>query len=302
VVTARESVLELHLSERAEYLLDIAESRLGTVRTLLPPGADGPPFLGMPLTSSTAGTVGAERGHSYSSPHRPIYLGRTSCVGAPDPSSLAIAVSNRRTRVALALPLFREAFEDARSTGRGEWEFALTLRELLAIGLMTTDLRWLVAEGVIAHAVERIEKAKGQRLFDAIPDLAITERSCFVLTVGGVDRINSLALKERSQDNDPHPAAPGLEHPCWDAMRRELTWQGGLVKRFRTPAPCQETILAAFEEEQWPPRIDDPLKGSPLQDPKQRLHDVVRCLNRNQVQRRIRFRRDGTGEGICWDV
>jgi hypothetical protein len=75
-----------------------------------------------------------------------------------------------------------------------------------------------------------------------------------------------------------------------------------LVKQFRLPALNQELILAAFEEEAWPPHIDDPLPNALGQDPKQRLHDTIKRLNRHQVNRLIRFRSDGTGSGIIWEL
>jgi len=51
----------------------------------------------------------------------------------------------------------------------------------------------------------------------------------------------------------------------------------------------------------WPHRIDDPL--SPLGDiePKCRLHDTIKRLNRHHKDRIIHFRGDGTGEGVCWE-
>jgi hypothetical protein len=88
--------------------------------------------------------------------------------------------------------------------------------------------------------------------------------------------------------------------PVWDAVRRHL-WLGPvLVKQFRQPAKNQETILAAFQEECWPPRIDDPLPGGDNQDAQDRLHDTIKRLNRQTV-RLIRFLSDGTGQGILWE-
>ena len=76
---------------------------------------------------------------------------------------------------------------------------------------------------------------------------------------------------------------------------------GGLVvKQFKLPAPNQETILAAFEEEDWPPRIDDPLPPKSNLAGKNRLHDTIKCLNRNHRKRLLRFNGDGTGEGVLW--
>jgi hypothetical protein len=64
----------------------------------------------------------------------------------------------------------------------------------------------------------------------------------------------------------------------------------------------QEAILMAFEEEHWPPRIDDPLPAHPDLLPKRRLHDTIKGLNRKQKNCLIRFMGDGTGEGIRWEL
>jgi hypothetical protein len=58
----------------------------------------------------------------------------------------------------------------------------------------------------------------------------------------------------------------------------------------------------AFEEEHWPPRIDDPLPKNPELLPKRRLHDAIKSLNRNQKRSLIRFMGDGTGEGVRWEL
>ena len=77
---------------------------------------------------------------------------------------------------------------------------------------------------------------------------------------------------------------------------------GTTVKRFRWTAANQETILAAFEEEGWPHRIDDPLPPQPDQDSKRRLSDTIKCLNRKQINQLIHFHGDGTGEGVIWEL
>ena len=76
---------------------------------------------------------------------------------------------------------------------------------------------------------------------------------------------------------------------------------GRIVKRYRVPSPNQEAILAAFQEEGWPHHIDDPLSPLPDQCPKERLHSTIKYLNASQANRLIRFRGDGTGEGIVWE-
>jgi hypothetical protein len=75
-----------------------------------------------------------------------------------------------------------------------------------------------------------------------------------------------------------------------------------VVKQFKVPAANQERILAAFEEDGWPIRIDDPLPPAVEQDPKRRLHDTINSLNRNQKRPLIRFIGDGSGQGIRWQL
>jgi hypothetical protein len=88
--------------------------------------------------------------------------------------------------------------------------------------------------------------------------------------------------------------------PKWDRDRQELRLGDVVVKQFKVPAVNQERILAAFEEEGWPVRIDDPLPPATDQDPKARLHDTIVSLNRNQKHPLIRFYGDGTGQGVRW--
>ena len=80
-----------------------------------------------------------------------------------------------------------------------------------------------------------------------------------------------------------------------------VTIAAEVIKRYRVPAPNQELILSAFQEEGWVPRIDDPLAPQLNQDSKRRLHDTINSLNRNQKQSLIRFLGDGKGEGIRWE-
>jgi hypothetical protein len=59
----------------------------------------------------------------------------------------------------------------------------------------------------------------------------------------------------------PVPGSDGIgsHRPRWDKHLRELWLGPHLIKWFRVPAPDQERILDAFEEEGWPASIDDPL-------------------------------------------
>jgi hypothetical protein len=89
--------------------------------------------------------------------------------------------------------------------------------------------------------------------------------------------------------------------PQWDAEYRALRVGGCVIKEYRVPSTSQEAILTAFQEEAWPHRIHDPLPPLDNIEPKTRLHDTIKRLNRHHKQRLIRFHGDGTGEGVCWD-
>jgi hypothetical protein len=56
----------------------------------------------------------------------------------------------------------------------------------------------------------------------------------------------------------------------------------------------------AFESQHWRPRIDDPLPPALDVVPQQRLHQLVKNLNRALKPHSIRFYADGTGQGVCW--
>jgi hypothetical protein len=97
--------------------------------------------------------------------------------------------------------------------------------------------------------------------------------------------------------NSSHP--PGLV-PFWNVELRELHLGNILIKRFRRPARNQETILAAFQEDGWPRRIDSPLPSCEDTSAVDRLHDGVKKLNR-QTRGLLRFRSDGLGQGVLWE-
>ena len=211
----------------------------------------------------------------------------------------------RQDRFAVALCLLRDAVSDARAIACDVWEFAVGIDELLAAGLRSTDLRWLLAHGLVEHAVEEPQPNAPRRQFRQIANLSFTPLASFVLTPTGEAVVR--AWGERGEMMGPwagSPDTPGRQGnsliPVWDSNTRELFFGGQLVKCFRTPAANQELILTVFEEEGWPKRMDDPLTGSSGHDPKQRLHDAVNRLNRNQMNSLVRFFRDGTGQGICW--
>ncbi len=127
--------------------------------------------------------------------------------------------------------------------------------------------------------------------------------SRFIISELGLKMLSCHQSLETPKDIEEY-SKPVLEasKPHWDCDRHELIVSGSVVKRFRWPAANQETILGVFEEEHWPSRIDDPLPRTNGLDPKRRLADTIKCLNRNQHSNLLKFRGDGTGEGVLWDI
>ena len=111
-----------------------------------------------------------------------------------------------------------------------------------------------------------------------------------------------------------HPPQPllstsdeGDHHPHWDTERRELSFNGQLVKAYRLQATSQQAVIEAFAEQQWPRQIANPLpaarRGAPPGLRRRRLNDCLRNLNRAQKGAvRIRFKGNGTGAEIIWEV
>ena len=217
------------------------------------------------------------------------------------------ATSAPINRLSDALAELLKAFEYAGDTRRGVWDFAVEASLLRRIGLTPSDFRWLTCKGYVEHARDVTESDSKSRNFVPDAELAFTKRSCFVLTAEGAAFARHLLYGDAEHNGEP---ALHLLHdervstpptPTWDANLHELTVGLVLVKRFKWPALNQETLLAAFQEEGWPLRIDDPLAPQPEQDSKRRLHDTIKSLNRNQRHRLLRFKGDGTGEGVRWE-
>jgi len=205
-----------------------------------------------------------------------------------------------------ALRLLRKASDAASKQARDIWQFAVEIERLYAVGLGNTDLRQLLCLGYLEHARERTTARAAQRIFQPLGTLVLPERTCFVLTTHG--RELASALDADTNEVIAVPAERPTTHcwlkgvPRWDSERRQLWWQDRLIKEFRRPAGNQETVLSALEEESWPARMDDPLPPKRHIDPKVRLHDTIKSLNRHHIHSLIFFRGDGSGKGVIWTI
>ena len=223
------------------------------------------------------------------------------------------AVYAANSRGAATLGRCRRLRQDV---GADIWQFSVELSALRRAGLTTNECRWLVAKGLARHAREVTAADSDRRSFQNYANLALSKRTCFVIADRGVAYANALfraTPRRRASDsrdstavNRRRPAPESNGHtatltPIWDSDRQQLRVGRMIVKEFKVPAANQEAILAAFQEEGWVPRIDDPLAPQLNQDSKRRLHDTINSLNRNQKHALIRFLGDGKGEGIRWE-
>jgi hypothetical protein len=89
--------------------------------------------------------------------------------------------------------------------------------------------------------------------------------------------------------------------PRYHREERIFTWGRHILKCFRQPSANQELILSAAEELTWPFWFDDPLPGG-SGNPKGRLHDTIKDLNRRQKPYLVHFKGDGSGTRVGWEL
>jgi hypothetical protein len=224
----------------------------------------------------------------------------------------------------VGLAQLAEAIACAADRGSDPWQFAVSIEVLLGLGVSESELRWLVSKGYAQHAREITTARDTTRRFQPGRSLAFAKTTCLVLTDAGARYAATVlgelrtgpcfgektpSVQRRSvEDTDQSPSV-GLcgplrptDRPHWDGDLRVLRVGTCMVKKYMLPSPNQETILAAFQEEGWPRHIDDPLSPKGDQDPKCRLHDTIKRLNRHQRMRLLHFSGDGTGTGVCWEM
>jgi len=195
------------------------------------------------------------------------------------------------------------------------WEFAVEIDELRAVGLTNADFRWLICKEFVECRQDVSAADDFERRFAPSNGTRFDTSSCFVLTDLGaefLERLRAASTVADSQrptwqpngsaDSRPTGRDRSALGPRWDPDRHQLRLGEVLVKEFKINSPNQEAILMAFEEEGWPPRVSDPLAPQPELDPKERLRNTIKSLNRRQLNRLIRFLGDGTGQAVRWEL
>lgn len=210
-----------------------------------------------------------------------------------EPVSFADSL-RRAAHVLPALTILWKAHCASEEADRETGDFAVNRAALDEAGICDRELSLLLCGEIVARVGSNTPA--GDRL-----DLSESRR--FILTSHGVRLVESIigavadaGVGAPTLSASKSPAAT----PRWDSSRRVLDFQGVVMKKFLRPAPNQECILAAFEEQGWPLRIGDPLPDESEVAAAARLHDAVKRLNRSMHVRIVRFSGDGTGEGVCW--
>jgi hypothetical protein len=209
-----------------------------------------------------------------------------------------------RSGIQLLLAAFRYAVDANANVA----EFAVEIRRLHDLGMIESEFRWLLAKGYVKHFIDLTLDGDSGRSLRETGAGRFSSNSCFALTsIGAVysqDIIECNGAREvEVQEKGSFGVIQASETlPHWDPDRQELTYHRHIVKRFKLPSCNQVAILAAFEEEGWPSRILDPLSPRGEQDPKRRLQDTIKGLNRAQRIQLIRFEGDGKGEGVLWSL
>lgn len=224
--------------------------------------------------------------------------------------------------------LLRHAWDCAAAVGQDVWQFALEINVLRETGLANNDLRLLLSRHLLQHGDETTRPSDPRRRFRKITSLMLARRDCFVLTKTGYScvvravragctpsgetllddqsRIVSFGTLPAHKDVMCQDSINGTTNanivPSWNSNLHELRLGTRVIKRFTHPAPSQERILSAFEEEQWPSAIDDPLPVQFNQDPRRRLHYTIQNLNRAQKPHRLRFFINGNGQSVRWEL
>jgi len=216
-------------------------------------------------------------------------------------------------RIRTALATLSEAYDYAHDLDANPWDFAIEIANLRRLHLTNSDLRWLVGRGYIEHGIEVTVGGDGERTFQHPSRLMCSKRTCFVLTPLGAAWLHDSTLVDDVSANRAEPFAavelpgpPALAiaappPPRWDCNRQELRVGTSVVRRFKIPSACEETILAAFEETHWGARIDDPLPPAGDAASKWRLQQTVEALNRQQRPPLIRFYCDAAASGVMWE-
>lgn len=85
-----------------------------------------------------------------------------------------------------ALQLLLTAHDRTRAQNCNHWDLAVEIADLRSLGVMRADLRWLLSNNYLDHAIGWSRPGVEGRGFMLVGDAHLTDESCFVLTEKGV--------------------------------------------------------------------------------------------------------------------
>jgi hypothetical protein len=109
-------------------------------------------------------------------------------------------------RIGPLLATLLQSAQYARIVGRSTWEFAVEIASLRTGGITSSDLRFVLSRGYAEHAIEVTKPSSRKRLFREMHNLALPDKSCFVLTELGEQFAQRVARKLAKPR--PHPTPP----------------------------------------------------------------------------------------------
>ena len=85
-----------------------------------------------------------------------------------------------------AMAQLAKAHDYAQDLQCDPWEFAVEIERLLALGISSSDLRWLIKKGYVEHAREITHSGDVARRFQPAKSLAFSRATCFSVTQSGL--------------------------------------------------------------------------------------------------------------------
>lgn len=202
----------------------------------------------------------------------------------------------------LAYQLLLEASREAHDDGLWPREALAGYPWLRERGVGPQVFLWLLYQGHVDHLEVGPPPAPGQPPAARTNGSAtFTEHSVVALTLAGEPFAEALR-GGLLPDGAGEVLRVGDLTPRYDGHERTLWWGRHALKRYAQPSASQERVLLAAQEQGWPAWLDNPLPKRRGGCPKKRLHDAIKNLNRRQRPRLVRFKGDGTGGRVGWEL
>jgi hypothetical protein len=84
---------------------------------------------------------------------------------SPQQAFLTVPAGVLSLHMQVGLARLLQSYHYAQDIGCDRWDFAVEIQGLQAVGLTTSDLRWLVCAGYLTHAVETAWGGRDHRTF-----------------------------------------------------------------------------------------------------------------------------------------